>query len=422
MDTELLPSITRYDKIQYNHKMYWNMKKSFLLTACAVFLTLSSFAQTVIYEIPSKYPSVREFVSNGFWDNWEFSFGAGASTLCISNLVGSDDPKNFTDRIGFEANAAFTKWFHPVFGVRAQVAGGRFRNYTPEGLQRQRTPYIFVHTDLMINFSNWAGGYRDDRAYYAVPYVGFGYQATDFTDRSHKLGYGTNSTFAFTVGWLSQFRISRSWDFNIELRGWLFPGHEVASSLSDGSKYAAAYSATAGFSHRFGKRGWIRPVPQLFTEADIAKYTSALERMEQDLARSRSNEQNLAAQLAAANQALASRPARQTEEVFIDGAYAVFFNLNSADLSQRNKILLDMVAEEMAQSPSNKIYIVSGYADKETGTATYNMKLSERRAKAVSEYLRSKGVKASQMEIKAYGSSEQPFSGNIENNRVVVIR
>lgn len=51
---------------------------------------------------------------------------------------------------------------------------------------------MFVHTDLMINFSNWAGGYRADRAYYAVPFVGFGYMAMDFTDRAHDLGYGTN--------------------------------------------------------------------------------------------------------------------------------------------------------------------------------------------------------------------------------------
>ena len=49
-------------------------------------------------------------------------------------------------------------------------------------------------------------------------------------------------------------------------------------------------------------------------------------------------------------------------------------------------------------------------------------KLSEERAQAVAEYLESKGVKADRLIVKGYGATVQPFSGNIENNRVVVIK
>ena len=404
------------------------MKKLFLLCVSALFAA-GSYAQTseevVVMEVQdvqsvSKYPSVRGFVSNGFWDNWELSFGGGLSMMSTSNLVFKDMPGSFGDRLGFEVNVAATKWFHPVFGARLQLAGGRFRNISQLGGNTQRTPYMFVHTDLMINFSNWAGGYRADRAYYAFPFVGFGYMAMDFTDRAHDLGYGTNQELAFTAGLLNKFRIAKGWDLDIELKGMLFGEKDLPASLNSGGAYAVAYSATAGFTHRFNDRNWKRQMPQKYTDADIAAYTAAIAALEGSLAAARNNEKSLADQLAAANKAL--QDAKGKKEVFVNGACPAFFKINSAALSQRNKILLDLVADEINASPADKTFTVSGYADKETGSAAYNQKLSEERAQAVAEYLESKGVKADRLIVKGYGATVQPFSGNIENNRVVVIK
>ncbi len=357
------------------------MKKLFLLCVSALFAA-GSYAQTseevVVMEVQdvqsvSKYPSVRGFVSNGFWDNWELSFGGGLSMMSTSNLVFKDMPGSFGDRLGFEVNVAATKWFHPVFGARLQLAGGRFRNISQLGGNTQRTPYMFVHTDLMINFSNWAGGYRADRAYYAVPFVGFGYMAMDFTDRAHDLGYGTNQELAFTAGLLNKFRIAKGWDLDIELKGMLFGEKDLPASLNSGGAYAVAYSATAGFTHRFNDRNWKRQMPQKYTDADIAAYTAAIAALEGSLAAARNNEKSLADQLAAANKAL--QDAKGKKEVFVNGACPAFFKINSAALSQRNKILLDLVADEINSSPADKTFTVSGYADKETGSAAYNQKL-----------------------------------------------
>lgn len=403
------------------------MKKLVLLCASALFATgayAQSSGEMVFVEVEdaqavSKYPSIKGFVSNGFWDNWEISFGGGISMLSTSNLFFKDMPGSFGDRIGFEVNVGATKWFHPVFGARVQLAGGRFRNISPVTDNTQRTPYLFVHTDLMINFSNWAGGYRPDRAYYAVPFVGFGYMATDFTDRTHELGYSTNQNFAFTAGLLNKFRIAKGWDLDIELKGWLFPESGFGSLGSSGT-YACAYSLTGGFTHRFNERNWKRQEPQKYTDADIAAYTAAIAALEGSLATARNNEKALADQLAAANKAL--RDAKNKKEVFVNGACPAFFKINSAALSQRNEILLDLVAEEINANPADKTYTISGYADKETGSAAYNMKLSEERAQAVADYLESKGVKADRLIVKGYGDTVQPFSGNIENNRVVIIK
>ena len=71
-----------------------------------------------------KRPSWSGFVSNGFWDNWEISVGAGAGTALS---YGTNHGK-FGDRIGFEGNFSLLKWVHPVAGVRAQLQGGWFNN------------------------------------------------------------------------------------------------------------------------------------------------------------------------------------------------------------------------------------------------------------------------------------------------------
>jgi len=244
--------------------------------------------------------------------------------------------------------------------------------------------------------------------------------AMDFTDRAHDLGYGTNQELAFTAGLLNKFRIAKGWDLDIELKGMLFGEKDLPASLNSGGAYAVAYSATAGFTHRFNDRNWKRQMPQKYTDADIAAYTAAIAALEGSLAAARNNEKSLADQLAAANKAL--QDAKGKKEVFVNGACPAFFKINSAALSQRNKILLDLVADEINSSPADKTFTVSGYADKETGSAAYNQKLSEERAQAVAEYLESKGVKADRLIVKGYGATVQPFSGNIENNRVVVIK
>ena len=239
------------------------MKKLILLLA-AVALATSVWAQ----DTPKK-PSFAGFVSNGFWDNWEITLGGGAGTA----LSNGTNQGSFGDRINFEANFGLTKWFHPVTGMRLQLQGGRFANFD-DVLGKAKWPYLFVHADFMLNFSNWAGGYREDRAYYAVPFAGFGYMASNFTDKSHENnGSGTHQSFAFTLGWLNKFRISPSFDFNIELKGLIAPSR-VSPVAMDGS-YLFGFSATAGFTYRFNKRGWQRGVAG-YTVADIQAFQDAV--------------------------------------------------------------------------------------------------------------------------------------------------
>ena len=236
-----------------------------------IYLTflIAAFASAAWAQDTPKKPSFAGFVSNGFWDNWEISVGAGAGTA-FSN---GSNLKSFGDRIGFEGNFSLTKWVHPVVGLRAQLQGGWFNNYDPEK-GKMDWPYMFVHTDVMLNVSNWIGGYREDRAWYAVPFVGFGYMASNFTDKSQRdFGASTNQELAFTYGLLSKFRLSPAFDFNIELKG-LLAKSELCPAQMNG-QYLLGFSATAGLTYRFNKRNWQRGVPG-YTAADIQAFQDAV--------------------------------------------------------------------------------------------------------------------------------------------------
>ena len=60
-----------------------------------------------------------------------------------------------------------------------------------------------------------------------------------------------------------------------------------------------------------------------------------------------------------------------------------------------------------------------GYADKNTGNARINKKLSKERAEAVAEALKAQGISADRITVDYKGDTVQPFS-TMEENRVTV--
>ena len=170
-----------------------NMKKILLSLMVAVMACAAVSAQ----ETATEKPRWKGFETNKFWDNWEIAAGGGASMLQVGRNIG-DDPGKFFNRVGWNANISAVKWIVPVVGMRLQVDGGEFQNYSfnqptyGEGIFK--TPYLYVHGDILVNMSNWIGGYRPDRIYSAVSYMGFGYTAMSWTKNS---AGDYNGEFAF---------------------------------------------------------------------------------------------------------------------------------------------------------------------------------------------------------------------------------
>lgn len=99
-----------------------------------------------------------------------------------------------------------------------------------------------------------------------------------------------------------------------------------------------------------------------------------------------------------------------------DGTKAgVFFETNKYNISANSKLALDKLQQIFAEYPETNI-LIEGHTDN-VGTDTYNMALSQRRASAVGDYLRSAGVSSSRLIIKWYGESQPKVDNASDENR-----
>ena len=96
----------------------------------------------------------------------------------------------------------------------------------------------------------------------------------------------------------------------------------------------------------------------------------------------------------------------------------VFFLINSSQVRPAEQSKIDALAGYMKQYPDAKV-TVTGYADKATGSARYNMTISRKRAQAVADALTKAGIAPARITVEAKGDTEQPFEG-VEKNRVAI--
>jgi len=90
------------------------------------------------------------------------------------------------------------------------------------------------------------------------------------------------------------------------------------------------------------------------------------------------------------------------------------FQINSAEISESYKSDLRAAAEVFRKYDDTNI-LIEGHTD-DTGSEEFNMQLSEKRARAVEQFLVQNGVAASRLTSKWYGES-QPRYPNDEANR-----
>ena len=110
------------------------------------------------------------------------------------------------------------------------------------------------------------------------------------------------------------------------------------------------------------------------------------------------------------------------EEIVVDNLHFAF---NSAELTAGDRVVLDSVASRLKGSAANAKLTITGFTDS-VGADAYNLKLSERRAVSVANYLVSAGV--AQASIVAVGGAgeAQPVADNATaagramNRRVVI--
>lgn len=350
-----------------------NMKK-ILLALVVAGVSMATMAQAEDY--PVKKHSVQ---TNGFWENWFVSAGYEGQVLLRGRVSGVSLSDTYTSGVAVSAG----KWFTPGLGLRLQT---HFPSFANEYGERGSAYTVYGHA--LFNMTNMFCGYKQERFYNAIPYVGFGHIWGD-----------VNAWSPWTLGYLNRFRINNTWAIDLEL------------SLKQ-YYYKFQAGVALGLTWNIGGRGFDAS-PDM--AAISAMHSAQLAGLNEALSAEQDENKNLKEQLA-------QKPKEVIVEKVVKEVLAapqsVFFSFNSAQIASKKEILNLESLANMAKSNGAKLK-VTGYADNATGVPAYNQQLSERRAKAVAKELVKMGVPEENIVIEAKGgvADIKPAS---YNRRVII--
>lgn len=106
---------------------------------------------------------------------------------------------------------------------------------------------------------------------------------------------------------------------------------------------------------------------------------------------------------------------RVGEGIVVEFADKILFGFDRSDLSAGASTNLNKLVEVLHAYPDTDIEI-QGHTDSK-GADDYNMKLSERRASSVANFLRGKGIASGRVGIKGYGETAPVASNETEDGR-----
>ena len=345
-------------------------------------MSVCAMAQTEDY--PVRKHSVE---TNSFWSNWFVSLGGGVQVMTADrgeNGVGLSETlsPNFAVSLG--------KWWTPGLGLRLHSHLPFYKNE----LGDQHNAYA-LYGEAMFNLTNMFCGYKQDRLYNAIPYVGFG-----------RLWGDAKGWSPWTLGYLSTFRLTNSWSIDLDI----FLKQYNVAALTTARNWQAG--ATLGLSWHIGGRGFDAS-PDM--AAITAMHAAQLASLNEALAAEQNENKNLKEQLA-------KKPKEVIKEKIVKEVLAapqsVFFAFNSAKIASKKEIINLESLANMAKNNGAKIK-VTGYADSATGSAAYNQQLSERRAKAVAKELVKMGVAEENIVVEGKGGVAEVKPASY-NRRVII--
>lgn len=380
--------------------------------------SVASAQETVVVEetavVTEKTVECKDHYSSSWRDNWFIQLGAGVSVPFTENWMtdGRDDHRHMTAVY----NLGVGHWFSPYLGFRFSGYYGKLHYNYQNMCSAQMANLNF---DIMWDMTSSVCGVNPDRVFSFIPFFGVGgtytwdfkgYPPTIPTDKGKHLKT-KEWTLPVSAGFQIRLRMCKYVDFFAELRA-SFYGDNF-NNIVNSDPIECNITAIGGLSFTIGGRKFTR-----YNPCDYLGYVNQLNGQVNDLR----------AQLAAANAALLEAQNQPVQQIVEQPAAPVAtpllttvrFKINSAKITDEEAVNVYNIAQWMKANPDAKV-VIDGYADKDTGTAEYNMELSQRRAQAVMDALTGEyGISADRLAMKAYGSDTQPYETN-NWNRIVII-
>lgn len=342
------------------------------------------------------------YETNKFGDNWFIGAGAGVNSW----LGNGASPK-----AGVAVDAFVGKWITPTVGVRMGWKGLKDGVSAKDGhtIADEKFSYNSAHVDLLWNLSNLFSGYKETRTWNISVYPTFAY-----------MNAAKNKEFGAGIGMLNNFRLGNRVGLYLDLSALTTKADLAGISPRPKTLVGVLPSATFGLTVNLGKTGFKRHssvvpaiVPVPFTEAQYNNLQDKVNALEKE-------NKDLKAQIEELKNAKPDTVTVSKAGDLVSPA-TLYYEIGSTKLSEREEAHLEFYVKNILEQAPDKVFVLTGSADKGTGTAARNQYLSEQRVNNVKKVLVEKyGISEEHLVVKAEGATNNRFSSAVLN-RVVTI-
>lgn len=363
-------------------------------------------------------------------NNWFIQLNAGVNQPFVERGINMTAPGNAVDRKKMTATYGIGvgRWFSPYLGMRITALGGALHWDNPTLADPTngwtKAKHVNVNMELMWDMFNSIAGPKD-RVFSIVPFVGIGGDYTwNIYSATNPKAVGTNIatndgvnmktnswTLPVSTGLQFRLRLSQYVDFFAEARASFYGDNW--NGCAYGSPIEANVAVLGGFNINIGGRKYNR-----MNQCDYVSQIAALNSQVNDL---RAQLLTCGETVAALEAQLPCPEVAVAEEIIVTSPLltTVRFNIDSAEILPTEQVNIYNMAEWLKANPDQNV-TVCGYADKNTGTSSYNMELSKKRADAVAyELINTYGINPNRLNVKYDGSDVQPYDTN-DWNRIVI--
>lgn len=335
-------------------------------------------------------------------DRWDPSWTKRGWTLASGGIV----PAQLNYLSGLPGQIAKTD---PVEGFI--WAGGTYG-----GLYMKHLKYIASDMSLTMNFTNLIYGSGDEKFFDASIYAG----PTLFHVEPQSGVLRAYNGLAFHGGFQTQFHLNKNLavftDFKIQFMPEGFDG------TIGGNMFELITQANLGLTYKFAIEEFTvltkAPAPQI-----VKEYDDQLEKLRLSLLNELNEIENLQPEIddiRAQLNALNTRPKEPEIELksfFLPNA--IYFQIGKTNLDATSMSVIQEVADYLNNNPGASV-IVTGFADRGTGNATINQRLSQERAKGVADALQYRfHIDMNRIAINWEGDIIQPRTQNDLNRTVL---
>ena len=308
--------------------------------------------------------------------------------------------------------------FLPWLGVRAVASGFQAKGFN-ENLYKFN--YAQLSVDAVFDICN-IFKYRSERFF--SPYVFLGPAMNlRFNNGASELGYGwTGTVVCFTprVGLGANFRVNDAIRISLEA------GDNILSDMFNSVDDSYLFNKDHNISVLVGVKlslGQAKKKAAALAASEAAALAAANKaaraKAEADrLAAEKAAREKAEAERLAAEQAAKERLAALQADIENTDAFPRFV-IGQSKLTAQGKQAVSGIAEVLKANPDIAI-LATGYADKETGTPSLNLKLSEKRAQAIADALLAEGVNENQVSVDFKGDTEIPYEGATKEQKRTV--